>query len=434
MKLLMLSILLTAALISSAAARGAQEGRIIDRIEFEGLQQVSRDEALATSGLQTGRPFKVEEVDTAAQRLLDSGLFKQIGYRTHTSGNKITITFKLEEAVGGDSPVVFDNFIWFKDQQLTEAVRREVPSFAGRAPNAGKMPDAITHALQQFLDQQSIPGRVEYLASGDLSGRTLAHVFNVKGIKMPICTWHFPGTKNVSEKKLAGISKELSDTDYSRETVRVFADVKLFAVYRELGQLRAKFSVPVAKPDSTCRDGVDVTIPVDEGLIYSWAKVEWSGTQALLAEELNETLGVKPGEVANGLKFDKGVMAVRKAYGQNGYLEARLKATPEFDDGAQKVTYKMEVREGPQYRMGGILFKGLSERDAKAFRGAWKLKRGDVFDQTYFDEFFRNDARDVIQRLFEERRANNRPSPQLATKLSPNKESLSVDVTIELAN
>src|ERR1044071_7475248 len=109
MKLIILSMFLAVSLFSSAAAREVQEGRIIDRIEFEGLQQVSRDEALATSGLQTGRLFKVEEVDAAAQRLLDSGLFKEIGYRTNTSGNKITITFKIEEAVGGDSPVVFDN-------------------------------------------------------------------------------------------------------------------------------------------------------------------------------------------------------------------------------------------------------------------------------------------------------------------------------------
>ena len=58
-----------------------------------------------------------------------------------------------------------------------EAVRREVPLFAGRAPNVGKMPEAITRALQQLLNDQKIPGTVEYLASQDLSGRMLgAHL------------------------------------------------------------------------------------------------------------------------------------------------------------------------------------------------------------------------------------------------------------------
>lgn len=429
--LILLFVFTTAATITPA-----QDRRVIGRIEFEGLQQIAPDEALATSGLKTDQPFKVEEVDAAAQRLLDSGIFKQVGYRTRTVGNKVTITFQVAEASGGDSPVIFDNFIWFTEEQLLEAVRREVPTFAGRAPNVGKMPEAITRALQQLLTEQKLPGKVEYVASQDLEGRRiLGHMFSVTGVKMPICTFHFPGAKNVPEAKLADVSKgELSDTDYSSELVRGFAGMKLFAIYRELGQLRAQFAAPVAKPDPKCKSGVEVTIPVDEGLIYSWGQTDWSGPNALTVDQLNEILGAKQGDVANGLKFDKGVMAVMKAYGRQGYLEARVRPTPEFDDSAQKVTYKVEIREGPQYRMGGLLFKGLTERDAKALRDAWRLKRGEVFDQGYLDEFFKKDAGSALRSLFEERRAVGKPPPQLETKLNPNKESLTVDVTLELSN
>ncbi len=433
--LLILFLLFTTAAAVSAAQDGrVQDRRVIDRIEFSGLQQITPEEALATSELKTGQPFKVEEADAAAQRLLDSGIFKQIGYRTRTLGNKVTITFQVEEASSGDSPVIFDNFIWFTEEELMDAVRRELPSFAGRAPDVGKIPEAITRALQQLLAGQKIPGRVEYLASQDLGGRMLGHVFSVTGVKMPICTVHFPGAKNVSEEKLAGTAKELSDADYSSELVRGFAGMKLFALYREVGQLRAKFAAPVGKPDPKCKNGVDVTIPVAEGLIYSWGQTDWSGTNALTADQLSEILGAKQGDVANGLKFDKGVVAVMKAYGRQGYLETRVRPTPEFDDSAQKVTYKIEVREGPQYRMGSLLFKGLTERDAKALRDAWRLKRGEVFDQGYLDEFFKNDSRNVMQRLFEERRALGKPPPQVGTNLNPNKESLTVDVTLELAN
>jgi outer membrane protein insertion porin family len=210
--------------------------------------------------------------------------------------------------------------------------------------------------------------------------------------------------------------------------------MKLFALYREVGQLRAKFAAPVGKPDQKCKNGVDVTIPVAEGLIYSWGQTDWSGMNALTSDQLNEILGIKQGDVANGLKFDKGVMAVMKAYGRQGYLNARVRPTPEFNDSAQKVTYKIDVSEGPQYRMGSLTFKGLTERDAKALRDAWKLRRGEVFDQGYLDEFFKNDSRNALQRLFEERRTLGKPPPLLDTKLNANKESLTVDVTLELAN
>ncbi len=429
--------LLILLLLSVAAAPFviAQEGpRTIARIEFEGLQQTAADEALSTSGLKVGQPFKVEEIDAAAQRLLDSGLFKQIGYRTKTVGNKVTVTFQIEETKGGDLPVVFDNFIWFTEEQLTEAVRREVPLFSGRAPSAGKMTASITHALQQLLTENKIPGTIDYLPSGDLSGRLLAHVYSVTGVKMPICTWHFPGAKNISEAKLAETSKEMSDNDYSSELVRGFAGMKLFALYRELGQLRAKFAPPNGKPDKQCPNGVEVTMPVSEGLIYSWAATEWTGATALTPDELNRALGTKAGEVANGLKFDNGLVAVMKAYGRSGYLDARVGPKPDFDDAAQKVTYKIEVREGPQYRMGSLGFAGLTERDAKALRDAWRLKRGEVFDQGYLDEFFKRDLGNALQRLYEERRSVGKPPPRIETKLTPNRETLTVDVTLELAS
>ena len=421
---------------TGAVLCAAQAERVIARIEFEGLQQVKPEEALATSGLKVDQPFKVQQVDEAAQRLLDSGIFKQIGYRTRTVGSKVTITFQVEEARSGDAPVVFDNFIWFTPEQLIDAVRREVPSFAGRLPNEGKTPEAITRALQQLLDDQKVPGKVEYAASQDLAGRVLlAHVFSVANLKMPICTIHFPGAENVSETKLLAVARELSDADYSSELVRGFAGMKLYALYREVGQLRAKFATPVGKPDPNCKNGVDVTIPVTEGSIYSWGPTVWSGMAALTTDQLSETLGIKEGTVANGVKFDQGIMAIVKAYGRQGFLEARVRPTPEFDDSARKVTYKIDVREGSQYHMGSLHFKGLAERDARALRDAWRLKRGEVFDQGYYMEvFFKEDTGPALQRLLEERRSLGKPAPRLETKLDANKESLTVDVTLELAN
>jgi outer membrane protein assembly factor BamA len=120
-----------------------------------------------------------------------------------------------------------------------------------------------------------------------------------------------------------------------------------------------------------------------------------------------------------------------KAYGRQGYLDFRVRPTPEFDDNSRKVTYKIEVREGPQYRMGSLLFKGLTERAAKALRTAWRLERGEVFDQGYVDEFFKKDIRNAVQSLYEER--GGKP-PRIDIKLNPNKENLTVDVTLELTN
>jgi outer membrane protein assembly factor BamA len=433
-----LLLILCAGTAHFAHAQKPNSGHKIAKIEVEGLHRLSAEEVIGTSGLKPGQPFAIEDVDLAAQRLADSGLFKKVSYRARTDGNLATIIFEVEEGRSGNSPVIFDNFIWFTDAELVESVRREVPSFSGNAPDAGQTINAISRSLQKFLKEHDIEATVDYMSSQDAPGSSKQdHIFSVTGISMPICTLHFPGAINVPETKLIASSKELSGTDYSRKVASVFAVASLFPIYREVGQLKASFGAPAAKPDdeTKCKGGVDVTIPVTEGSIYSWEKVVWSGNQVLSAEELNTVLGMKTGEVANGIKFDKGMREVAKAYGRKGYIEAGVRSEPTFDDAEQRVTYQVEIREGPQYRMGNLIVKGFSQSSEKLLRAKWPLKSGDVFNDENQEEFRRKSFNEVMRKVGEEYYAEGKALPKkVDISRQPHKTTLTVDVTIELGN
>lgn len=405
----------------------AQIGRRIARIETDGLQTLTSETVIATSGLKIGETFSVEATDAAAERLVKSGLFKRVAYRTRNAGGNVTITFQLEEVKGQSSPVVFDNFIWFSDEELTAAIKREVPAFNGSAPDIGNTNEAIKKALQNLLADRKLPGQVEY----NLTERE--HLFRVEGVPMKICTLHFPGAQNVSEQKLIEATRSLMDPDYSRQSLKTFPKYGLYPIYRELGHLRASFGPPVAKPLSNgdC-EGVDVTIPVNEGAIYSWANAEWSGNKVLPAKELDDALGMKPGEVANGKKLDKGLTEVQKAYGKHGYIQAHINPTPEFEDALQKVTFRIAVNEGPQFRMGTVEFKGFSPTDAALLNEKWGLKSGEVYDQSYANRFLRVDAREILSRLMKERQSQGKPLPNLGVQERPNRQTLTVNLVIEI--
>ncbi len=416
------SILVTTAIF-------AQTARKIAGIESEGLQSLTTEIVVATSGLKVGETFSVEATDAAAERLLSSGLFKRVAYRTKSAGDNVTITFQLEEVKGQSSPVVFDNFIWFSDDELAAAVKREVPAFNGSAPDIGNTNEAIKKALQNLLTERKLPGEVEYNLTEH------EHLFRVEGAPMKICTLHFPGAQSVSEQKLIQTTRSSMDLEYSRQSAKTFPKFGLYPLYRELGQLRASFGEPVAKPDSNggC-EGVDLTIPVNEGAVYSWSKAEWSGNQVLSAQELDDALGMKPGEVANGKKFDRGLTEVQMAYGKRGHIQSYMKPTPEFDDAARKVTFKIAVNEGPQYRMGVFEFKGFSVDDIAMLSKKWNLKTGDVYDQSYAAQFLRQYGGEFMSRIAKERLAQGKPSPNLSTSEKPNHQTLTVDLVIELKN
>jgi outer membrane protein assembly factor BamA len=414
------SILVTTAIF-------AQTVRKIAAIETEGLQTLTAETVIASSGLKVGETFSVEAIDAAAQRLLNSGLFKRVAYRTRNVGANVTITFQLEEAKGQSSPVVFDNFIWFSDEELAAAIKREVPSFNGSAPDIGNTNELITKALQNLLVERKLPGRVEH----NITERE--HLFRVEGVPMRICTLHFPGAQSVSEQKLIQATRNSMDLEYSRQSAKTFPKFGLYPIYRELGHLRATFGPPVAKPETSADcEGVDLTIPVNEGAMYSWAKAEWSGNQVLPPKELDDALGMKPGEVANGKKFDKGLSDVQKAYGKHGYIQARMNPTPEYDDAAPKVTFKITVDEGPQFRMGTVEFKGFSPVDAALLAEKWTLKSGEVYDQSYAGRFFRIEGGEILSRIFKERQSQGKPLPNLGTQERPNRQTLIVNLMIEI--
>ena len=409
----------------------------IAKIEFEGLNRLNPDEIMSTTDLKVGQQFELSALDAAAQRLVDSGFFKNVAYRTRPNRDQMTITFVVEEAKVGSSRVIFDNFIWFSDTELIAAVKQEVPGFSGTAPDNGDTVERITKSLQRFLHDNHIEATVSYMTSQDSVGSTSQeHIFSVTGVPMPICTLHFPGAKNIPEAKLIESSKELFGNDYSSKFVGLFSTKTLFQLYREAGQLRAAFAPPLAKPEATatCRSGVDLTIPVNEGLIYKWDKAEWNGITALTATQLDVLLNMQSGQPVNGAKLDKATKEIEKAYGRKGYLMADLTSVPSYDDAKESVSFKMNVHEGAQFRMGRFITKGFTEAQDKVLHERWTLKPGDIFDQEYSMEFSQKQINELLRVMYLERRGQGKPAPNLKWDRHVNRADVTVDITLELSN
>ena len=121
-------------------------------------------------------------------------------------------------------------------------------------------------------------------------------------------------------------------------------------------------------------------------------------------------------------------------YGKRGHIESYMKPTPEFDDAASNVTFKIAVNEGPQYRMGTVEFKGFSVADIATLSKKWNLKSGAVYDQSYAAQFLQKNGGEFMSRIAKERLAQGKPVPNLNTSEKPNRQTLTVDLMIELKN
>jgi outer membrane protein assembly factor BamA len=423
---LVVSILL-AALWSPAICAAQKPTRLI-KIEVVGNKRVTQEQVIETSKLKIGQTVDPSVLDAAADRLMQSGLFKTLSYRVRTADDEAIVTFTVEEAAK-NLAVVFENFVWFADDEIAHAIRQDVPFFDGTAPQGGTTANKIASALQRLLDNKRIPGRVEFLPYVDERVGRVDLVFTVKGVKVPVCSLHFPGAEAIPETNLIKASQQLIQSDYSKKDAAAFATYTLFPLYRRIGRLRATFQDPTVKLEpETCTGGVGVTIPVEEGLAYLWERAEWSGNQAVTGEELSAALGMKTGELADGFKIDKGLIDVHKAYGHRGYIAASFRPSIEFDDASSHVSYRFSLNEGARYFMGKLIITGLPAEDEGRLRAKWTLGSNAVFDASYIDDFGQKGLREFMTGLAQRSPGSRRPKIELKTK--PDAQKQTVDVII----
>jgi len=204
-------------------------------------------------------------------------------------------------------------------------------------------------------------------------------------------------------------------------------------LYRHVGHLRAQFQQPTASVEepAACAGGVAVTIPVDEGVAYSWDKAEWIGNQVLTPDDLTTALGMKTGELADGIKIDKGIKELRRAYGGRGYIAARAKESSTFDDSTKQVSYRFEIIEGPRYFMGALIVNGLPAEDAESLKAKWTLGNNAVFNEPYIDDFKHTALRDFVRSLTQKSGGNLRSNVEIETKPDHQKQTVDVIITFK---
>src|SRR5262245_43755660 len=275
-------VCLLAATLLLAAGVAAQEPPPnakwrLTAIAFEGLKSQPPEKIIAASGLQVGQTIDFEMVKAAAQRLSQTGLFGKVAYRYRYSSTQIELTFELEEKTSGKKRCHFDNFVWFSDKEIADAIQRDLPDFDGSIVVSDFVGEEIKKSLTRLLAEKKIAGEVVYELDENLS-----YTFKVKGANLPVCDFQFAGAQDELKKPLLEALKPLFKTEYSKSDARLFVNSALIPLYAQRGYLKAAFqpSQPSLSVSGACANAVVVTLPVVEGLQYHWNNPVWSGNQA----------------------------------------------------------------------------------------------------------------------------------------------------------
>jgi outer membrane protein assembly factor BamA len=358
-------------------------------IHADGLKKLTEAQAVSLSGLSTGVQVGRKELQDGADALVRTGLFAKVNYNFTTHNDALTLTFHLDE--NPRLPVTYDDFPWFADSELGDAIRKDLPFYDGTLPEGGAVVEQAANSLQAFLAAHGSSVQIVHAVLLNPLTDGSIHQFRVEGLSLQIASMEFSDAHLKDSPAVQQHLPEIVGKPYSRLAIDIFLAEAIRPVYQQDGYLRAKIGPAEVRlsgdPRQKLPEQIPVYVPCEPGPVYHWNGVEWSGNQTLSAITLATTLGLKAGDVANGMNIETGWDRIREEYGQRGYLEVKLTPTATYDDQAHTVSYAVSIAEGPVFHFNQMTITGMSLAGERMIREAWPAKPGDVFDKKAFEQF-----------------------------------------------
>lgn len=383
------------------------------------------------SGLLKGERIEIPgtEITNAVKRLWRQGLYSKVQINIEkVVGDKAWLEIALqrqprmselrfEGAKGGEKKDIKEALAMVEGQQLT--------------------PNIIARAKKIVEDYYAKKGfknaTVNVIQHPDLSKENasiLEFVIN-RNAKVKVHKIYIDGNEVLSDNRIKRTMKKTNENGnllnlfkQKKFVDRDFADdrERIIEKYNELGYRDAVITHDSVAPYN---DGsVDVFLTVDEGKKYYISDISWVGNTIYSTDQLNNLLGIYPGDVYNQKMLTKRTTqdddAVANLYLDNGYLFFQIVPIEEQIHG-DSIALQMRVMEGPQARINKVVINGNDQLFEKVIRRELRVRPGELFSK--------ND----LMRSYREIAASGHFNPEtMDIRPEPNENDGTVDIVFNL--
>jgi len=398
---------LAAVVCSPIAAHGQAAGSgtaALREVKSDGQKILTEAQIAALSGLQAGAQVGREDLQKAADKLVTSGLFATVKYDFKTRNEELTINFHVTESPR--LPVYYDNFPWFGDSELNDAIRGQLPFFDGTLPEGGDVVDTAANSVKQLLAAHKMELPVQHQVAANPLGDGNIQQFSVEGAELKIANLGFSDASLAGNPAVQQHLSEIVGKPYSRTMIDLFLWEQIRPIYLKQGYLKVKLGPAEVRlsgaPTPKLPEQIPVYVPIVNGEVYHFADAQWSGNSVVSSIALGNYFGLKQGAVADGMEIEAALDRVREEYGRRGYLDAAVQPGVSFNEAARTVSYKIAITEGVQYHMGGWVITGVSANGEARVRAQFPIAAGDVFDKIKYEDFLtglQNHSKDIFGEL-----------------------------------
>jgi len=368
----------------------------VGKVVFKNPGPYHQADLEAALGVHSGQKLSVAGLQAAAQQLIDTGYFDDVGVGVEGTLGAAQIVLTLKPVAAEQlTPTGFENFVWLSPEELAAAVHQAAPLFHGALPDAGNQADAINAALAAALAAKGADAKVTHATVEPSTNQPMRAVeFRVE---RPFVRVHSIVLQGASPEMAAGIeaiAQKLRGTVYNEGLAGETTQSRLLAPYNDAGYLDAKLTGVhyTTSAASAMTVDVDVTGTVDEGTPYRVASLDFAGTPLAPATTLTAAPKLHPGDIASRKLLLATLEPVDMAYRRQGYMDVVVQPGAVLDRTAHTVAYTVTVIPGEPYRLRSVNATGLDPAARKDFDRGWKMNAGDVYNVEYVTSFLKNNT------------------------------------------
>jgi len=177
-----------------------------------------------------------------------------------------------------------------------------------------------------------------------------------------------------------------------------------------------------AKP----RPGPRASGPTHQDQEYRIGDIKFVGNKAVNAAEVRLALAQTPGQVYSEDRLRLGFEALKRVYGDIGYVNFTAEPRFDFDEPQKIVNLTIEIAEDRQFTVNRINFTGNTRTRDDVIRREILIKEGDVFNASLWDR--------SLDRLNQLGYVDQIKNEDASFKLSPTEPTVDITLTIREKN
>jgi outer membrane protein insertion porin family len=385
MRALPVVIILGLLLPFTAAAQGilgvdaSPEGPRLDRVAITGNHRVEEEAIRVQIRSQPGTHLNEQTVDSDVRALYRMGFFDNVEAQLNEENGKWVLTYKVTERplihevhIEGNKKLTREDLeAAFKVRPNTifepDKVRSGIDEAKKQYEKKGYLDATITYETKPVGEDEVVltytidEGQIVRISDLVLEGARAFTPRELRNIMQTKESWIFSFITNAGN-----LDNEVLKTDVERLT----------AFYYDHGYIDVKIDEPVVERE---KDGLKVTIKIDEGEQFKVGKVDISGDLLPDMTKARAKLSLASGEVFRTSKLRDDINSLTEIYGDQGYAFVNVTPDTAVDQADKTVDVTYKVSKGPEVTIDKIDITGNTKTRDKVIRRELRIQEQQRF-------------------------------------------------------